>query len=119
MFLFIQDGIAYELIPEFDEALPGIPLNERYSSNFLSQVVEVPDGIDVKLGWQVDTNSWTFTEPLMPEPPEIPAVLHEHEPQFTSDALAELRREIDELRAQVDGMAGAVQEFVNVAAMRG
>ena len=53
-------------------------------------------------------------ERVVPDVPEIPP-----EPVSGVDVLDELRVELSELRAQVDGMAGAVQELANVAAMRG
>ena len=104
----------HEIIPEEHADFPGVHISERYAAEFLAQTVQ--SDVEIPLGWLYDGESGTFSPP--PDP-EIPAGLPEHELQLTPDALAELRVELSELRAQVDGMAGAVQELANVAAMRG
>ena len=99
MLLYVQNNIAYEMIAEFDEALPGVPVEQRYTEQFLRNVVTVPQGAEVKIGWLVDTNTWTFTEPPVPEavepiPPEPPGELPDNEREFVGGMMRRLEDEL-------------------------
>ena len=113
-YILIQNGAVHEVIPEYHDDFPGIHISERYAPDFIAQTVQ--SDVEIPLGWLYDSESGTFSPP--PEPPEGSALLPGLELQPAPDVIAELRVELSELRAQVDGMAGAVQEFASVAATR-
>ena len=45
-YIYIRDNIAYEIIPEINEAFPDIPIEDRYSKDFLDKCVVVEDGVE-------------------------------------------------------------------------
>ena len=40
-YIYIRDNIAYEIIPEINEAFPEIPIEDRYTKEFLSHCVVI------------------------------------------------------------------------------
>jgi len=47
MYVLLNGGNAAEIIPDFDPAFPGVPVNKRYASDFLENCVYVPDDEEV------------------------------------------------------------------------
>lgn len=47
-----QDRIVQEIIPDFVDAFPGVPVTERYSKAFLDKCLEVPDSVEVEGGME-------------------------------------------------------------------
>lgn len=51
-----------------DPAFPGIPVTDRYSTEYLAQCVAVEDDVDVMLGSTYDAETGQFTPPDHSEP---------------------------------------------------
>ena len=66
-----MDNVAREIIPEIDPVFPDLPIEARYTREFLRQCVKVEDDADVQIGDIYDPETGTFSRP---EPP------HEDEP---------------------------------------
>lgn len=67
-YVYIVDGKAYEIIPAINPAFPEIPIEERYSPDFLSNCVVVDEAVEVECNWLYDAETKTFSAP--PEPIE-------------------------------------------------
>lgn len=65
-----NNRIVCEIIPEFDPVFPGIPITERYSKEFLSRCLEIPDEVVVEQGMEyiplknIFTNRLTYSGPI-------------------------------------------------------
>jgi hypothetical protein len=66
-YAYCPNNIVLELIPEFDENFPSIPITRRYSKEFLELCVFVPENTRVESGWIYDPETNTFSEPPDPE----------------------------------------------------
>lgn len=60
-------GRALEILLQEDPLFPNVPLEERYSTEFLSRCLQVPASVDIILGNVWDSESGKFIAP--PEPP--------------------------------------------------
>lgn len=78
MYVYLNDSRAQELIPDIDPAFPDIPIEERYTPDFVEKCVHVPDDTAVPYGWMYDEETGTFHEPKPAPPPES---------QYTADNL--------------------------------
>lgn len=68
-----RNRVVQEFLPMFDPVFPGVPIEQRYSADFLSHVLEVPDETVVEQSWVYDPQTNTFSEPIVPEiEPEPP-----------------------------------------------
>ena len=63
--LLDQDLRVKEFIPEIDETFPDIPLDQRYSPEFISQLIYIEDtaGIDYGYKFNEETKVWKYAEP--------------------------------------------------------
>lgn len=68
MYLYIENNIVRELIPDTDPAFPSVSITERYPPDFMAQLVHVPDDTEVDQRWVYDPATGTFSPP--PPPPE-------------------------------------------------
>lgn len=66
-YIYVENNIAREIVPEYDLAFPGIPVEERYSEEFVSQLIADDSG-DVNVGWIYDPETKEFSAPPPPEP---------------------------------------------------
>ena len=48
-YIYLKDNVAYEAIPEINPTFPDIPIEERYTAEFLSHCVQSDQ--DVAQGW--------------------------------------------------------------------
>jgi len=55
-----------EIIPEFVAAFPNITITERYSAEFIDQLIEIDESVEVEQNWLYDPTAGTFGE-LLPE----------------------------------------------------
>lgn len=69
-FIYLTDNTVQEIIPETNPAFPGIPIEQRYSPEFLANCVVVDNNTEVQSGWIYDPETQTFSEPPEPEPVE-------------------------------------------------
>jgi hypothetical protein len=67
-YVYIEEGKAHEIIPEFDPVFPGVPMSERYSPDFIAKCVKAADSAAVEFGWIYDEGAGVFSAPPEPEP---------------------------------------------------
>lgn len=77
MYIRLSEGnIVEEVIPDYESAFPGLPVEARYSQDFVGQLLHVDDGTEVRSHWVYDPEAGTFSEPPAPEPvPTLPSDL--------------------------------------------
>lgn len=63
MYIRIFENIVQELIPDFVDGFPDVPVQERYAPDFLSTCIHVPDETPVKQGDKYDERTRTFHAP--------------------------------------------------------
>jgi len=72
-YVFTENNIVRQIIPEIDPAFPGIPITERYTSEFLKQCVAVDEIVKVEINWTYDPKTKAFSPPKSePEPEQDP-----------------------------------------------
>ena len=59
-YVYIENGVAMQVIPEFDGDFPNIPVTERYSAEFLKKCVTADDSDEVEQNFAYDARSETF-----------------------------------------------------------
>lgn len=63
MYILLDDNSCVsEIIQDYDPTFPGVPISERYSSEFISMLLHVSDEIEVFTGWIYDKETGTFHE---------------------------------------------------------
>jgi hypothetical protein len=74
-YILMDSEIVREVIPEINQELPGIPIEQRYPAKFLRQCVQISDDVEVAQGWVYDPEAGTFAPPPEPDIPieDIPA----------------------------------------------
>jgi hypothetical protein len=72
-YIYVEEGKAHEIIPEFDPVFPDVPMKDRYAPDFIAKCVKVSDGAAVEFGWVYDAGAGTFSAPAEPEPEDIEA----------------------------------------------
>lgn len=65
-YVYVTDGIVREIIPEINPAFPDIPIDERYTADFLDRCIVVSDDTEVEQNWICEDGG--FTPPPEPEP---------------------------------------------------
>ena len=75
MYIYIKNNIATEVIPEEDENFPGIPIEARYTAEFVASLLHVEDGTEVQQNWIYDPETETFSAPPKPEPKPEPEMI--------------------------------------------
>lgn len=77
VYVRLNDNIVEEIIPEFDPTFPNVPIEQRYPADFVSGLIKVEDGIEVRQRMVYDVETGEFTEPVVPEPesPEIEPIV--------------------------------------------
>ena len=63
---------AMEIIPDENPIFPGIPIEQRYTAEFIATLVPVEDETEVEQNWIYNPDDQTFSEPPTPEPPPEP-----------------------------------------------
>lgn len=62
-YILIVQGKVHEVIPEFHPNLPSVPIEERYSAEFLAQTVQ--SDVEIPQNWIYHPATKTFSEPLV------------------------------------------------------
>lgn len=76
MYILLNNNAVAELIPDEDPIFPGIPIEQRYTPDFVAKLLRVADDTEVKQNWIYDAEMCTFAEPPAPEPvPMLPSDL--------------------------------------------
>jgi len=69
-YIFLTNNIVHEIIPDLDPVFPGVPIEQRYSPDFLSRCVAVEDAEEPPAGYMYDPQTGTFSAPPEPEETE-------------------------------------------------
>lgn len=59
-----NNAIVQEILPEYDTAFPGIPINERFSEEFLNECLEAADETEVETGMEYIPLENVFAAPI-------------------------------------------------------
>lgn len=102
MYILLTNNIVTEIIPNENPVFPGIPIDKRYSAEFLAECIALDDATGIRTGMLYDADTQTFSEPapLEPEPAE-PSEPAEPEP----GELEILQAENKTLKAQVNALS--------------
>lgn len=114
-----SDNIVMEIIPGEDPIFPGIPIEQRYSADFIAALIQTADETEVEQNWVYDPETKTFDEPPAPEPGPDP----EPEPEPVEVARAAKIAEISaacnaaiDAGTSVDLPSGTREEFTYTVA---
>lgn len=74
MYILLTNNIVTEIIPNENPVFPGIPIDKRYSAEFLAECIALDDATGIRTGMLYDADTQTFSEPapLEPEPATAP-----------------------------------------------
>lgn len=78
MYLCMFDNAVQEIIPELNPDLPGFPIEERYSPDFLKDCIVISEedfniqGIECGMVYNKETGE--FAHPVIEEPIEAPVI---------------------------------------------
>lgn len=59
-YIYVKDGKAFNILPEFDPIFPGVPIDQRYSPEFLSKCAIVDEDYPVEQDWDYFPETNTF-----------------------------------------------------------
>ena len=118
-YIYVNDDFSVgAILCGEDPAFPGVPVEERFSADFLAKCVQVGDDTVIENGAKYDPESGTF---YVPEPPAPPSVDEKPEQPVNPDAgesqrtyaekLANLENENSKLKSQLQ-MQAQQQEFL-------
>lgn len=101
-----------------DPTFPGVPIEDRFSAEILSQCVDCDDD-DVRTGWIYEDGVFREPDPI-PVDPDNPDYVDPEDPEQRTlvdrvDDLEEKSATKDEVQAVWDSMAAAYSEGVNLA----
>lgn len=65
-------NIVMEVIPGENPIFPGIPIERRYSAEFIAALIQTADETEVEQNWVYNPDDQTFSAPPPPEPPPEP-----------------------------------------------
>lgn len=66
--LLTEQNTVAEIIPEFNSIFPDVPIEERYTKEFIKDLIEVDSFVEVQSHWIYDPVTGEFYEP---EPVEV------------------------------------------------
>lgn len=69
-YVYLKNDRVMEVIPDYVDVFPGVPITQRYSEEFLSSCVEVPVSVEVHPRDIYDSDTNAFSRPPEPEPVE-------------------------------------------------
>lgn len=108
-----------EIIPDENPIFPGIPIEQRYTAEFIATLVPVEDETEVEQNWIYNPDDQTFSAPPTPEPGPDP----EPEPEPVEVARAAKVAEISaacnaaiDAGTSVDLPSGTREEFTYTVA---
>ena len=64
-YVLISKNRVAEIIQDYDPTFPGIPIEDRYSSDFLAQCVAVDNDKEIQQNWVYENSA--FSPPSEPE----------------------------------------------------
>lgn len=112
-------NVVMEIIPGEDSRFPGIPIEQRYSADFIAALIQTADETEVEQNWVYNPDDQTFSAPPAPEPGPEP----EPEPEPVEVARAAKVAEIStacsaaiDAGTSVDLPSGTREEFTYTVA---
>lgn len=74
MYILLSDfNVVSELIPDISSEFPGVPIEQRYTPEFVSRLIHVDDSMEVHQNWMYNPEDGTFYEPdELPRPVPVP-----------------------------------------------
>lgn len=70
MYIYLSNNTVTEIIPDKHPAFPGVPIERRYSPEFVRRLMHVPDDTEVRQNWVYDPETGSFAPPPEPEEDE-------------------------------------------------
>lgn len=114
-----SENVVMEIIPGEDSRFPGIPIEQRYSADFIAALIQTADETEVQQNWVYNPDDQTFSPPPAPEPGPEP----EPEPEPVEVARAAKVAEIStacsaaiDAGTSVDLPSGTREEFTYTVA---
>ena len=85
-------NVVSELIPDIAPEFPSVPIEQRYTPEFVARLIHVDDSVEVHQNWMHNPEDGTFYEPTErpepePEPEPEPTQLDRVEAQVTYTAM--------------------------------
>lgn len=75
MYILLDKGKVREIIPDIAPMFPGIPIEARYTAEFVASLLHVEEGTKVQQNWIYDPETETFSAPPKPEPKPEPEMI--------------------------------------------
>ena len=96
-YCYIKDNIVITIEPEFIDIFPDIPIEERYSKEFLENCIAVDEDVEVQTGMIYEDDIFEFPpEPELEEPIIIDDEIDE-EKIVMAEAIIDLENRLSEL----------------------
>jgi len=102
-YIRLIDNVAVEILPEENPELPGVPIAERYSPNFLAACIDISNETAVEVHDIYDPETGTFSAPLLPPEPTLAEIAEQKAAEAT--AAAEVAAQA---KAEADAAAAAL-----------
>ena len=74
-YVYTVNGIAREIINDYDPVFPGIPIDKRYNRSFVDKCIPVNDDCAVSIGDEYDPITNTFSTPLRTKVESLESIL--------------------------------------------
>lgn len=71
MYVRLDGGVVMEMIPDVDPAFPDVPIGERFSADFIAELMHVEDGTAVEVGMEYNAETDSFGYPVSTVVPEF------------------------------------------------
>lgn len=92
---FDDNNIVVEIIPDIDPTFPDVPINERYSAEFISELRYCDDGTSVEIGMQYNEETDSFEYPPPPQVVDFGGETTEDTEDTGDITQAEINLEVD------------------------
>ncbi|WP_027399093.1 hypothetical protein [Anaerovorax odorimutans] len=94
-YCYLEKNTVQEIIPEFVEIFPNIPIQERYSKEFLDKCIEVEEDISVEVGYTYEDGNFKESVSATPTIVEEPA---DPEKVAMAETIIELSNQLETLQ---------------------
>ena len=94
MYVYVNNGVATQLIPDFDPVFPEVAIEDRYSESFRKRLVHVDDAANVYTGMSYNSETGEFFYPVYE--PTIPAVDNSNLDELKANKIAESKTKLTE-----------------------
>ena len=109
MYAYVSNGVVTEIIPEFLEAFPDVPLSKRYTSKFISKLTPIPEGVEVQTGYLYNEITGTFVAPTGPDPVVPPVPI---EPDIEPSELTVVKDNVNDAIERIRAVEQAMFELL-------